>query len=42
VARRVDAMIERHAPGFGNLILDREVQTPSALNAANANLVGAR
>ena len=39
VARRVDAMIERHAPGFGNLVLDREVQTPSALNAANANLV---
>ena len=39
VARRVDAMIERHAPGFGDLILDREVQTPSALNAADANLV---
>jgi len=39
VARRVDAMIERYAPGFGDLVLDREVQTPSDLNAADANLV---
>jgi phytoene dehydrogenase-like protein len=40
VARHVDAMIERHAPAFGDLILDRAVQTPSALNAADVNLVG--
>jgi phytoene dehydrogenase-like protein len=35
---RVEATIERHAPGFGELVLARAVQTPADLHAANANL----
>jgi phytoene dehydrogenase-like protein len=35
---RVEAVIERHAPGFGNLILSRHVQTPVSLQQADANL----
>ncbi|MDQ1690433.1 MAG: hypothetical protein QOD87_541 [Pseudonocardiales bacterium] len=40
LADRVDDMIERHAPGFGAEIIDREVQTPDTLSAEDANLVG--
>jgi phytoene dehydrogenase-like protein len=38
--RRVEATIEQHAPGFGNLILGRRVQSPADLEATEANLVG--
>jgi phytoene dehydrogenase-like protein len=37
---RVEAEIERRAPGFGDLIRARHVFTPRRLEAANANLVG--
>ena len=37
---RVEAQIERRAPGFGALIRRRHVFTPPALEAANANLLG--
>lgn len=37
---RVEAEIERRAPGFGALIRARHVFTPPALEAANSNLVG--
>ncbi|WP_375493582.1 phytoene desaturase family protein [uncultured Jatrophihabitans sp.] len=36
---RVEAAIEAQAPGFGALVLDRAVQSPADLNAADANLV---
>lgn len=39
-AERVEAQIERRAPGFRALIRARHVFTPPALQAANANLVG--
>ncbi|CAN5664616.1 NAD(P)/FAD-dependent oxidoreductase [soil metagenome] len=39
LADRLDQMIEARAPGFGDLIIDREVQTPQSLFAENANLV---
>jgi phytoene dehydrogenase-like protein len=35
---RIEATIERHAPGFGDLVLARAVQTPADLHAADANL----
>jgi phytoene dehydrogenase-like protein len=38
VARRIDAVIEEHAPGFGAKVLDRHVQLPTDLTAADANL----
>jgi phytoene dehydrogenase-like protein len=38
LARRVDAAIEAHAPGFGDTIVGRNVQRPSDFAAANANL----
>ena len=38
LAKRIDAVIEQHAPGFGELVLDREVQRPSDFVAGNANL----
>ena len=38
LAKRIDAVIEQHAPGFGGLVLDREVQRPSDFVAGNANL----
>ncbi|MGI8880595.1 MAG: phytoene desaturase family protein [Jatrophihabitans sp.] len=38
LATRLDEMIESYAPGFGDLIIDREVQTPSSLHAQDANL----
>jgi len=37
---RIEAQIERRAPGFGALIRRRHVFTPSTLEAANANLRG--
>jgi phytoene dehydrogenase-like protein len=38
--RRIEAVIERHAPGFGQLILARRVLSPAALEGSEANLVG--
>jgi phytoene dehydrogenase-like protein len=38
-AGRVEAAIEAHAPGFGDLILARQVQSPAVLHDANPNLV---
>jgi phytoene dehydrogenase-like protein len=37
---RIEQVIERHAPGFAALILDREVQSPQDLHDSDANLVG--
>ncbi|HTS76531.1 MAG TPA: NAD(P)/FAD-dependent oxidoreductase [Bryobacteraceae bacterium] len=37
---RVEAQIERFAPGFGATILARRVFTPAEIEAHNANLVG--
>ncbi len=37
---RIEAQIERFAPGFGDLILERRVTTPAGLEGQNANLVG--
>jgi phytoene dehydrogenase-like protein len=38
--RRVEAVIERHAPGFADLVLARRVLGPSDLEESEANLVG--
>ena len=38
-ADRVEAEVERFAPGFRELVLERHVFTPPTLEAANANLV---
>ncbi len=38
LAVRMDRALERHAPGFLDLVLDRELQRPSDLSAANAAL----
>lgn len=40
LAKRVDAQLEAHAPGFVDRIVGRVVQRPSDLEASNANLVG--
>ncbi len=40
VVDRIEAQVERFAPGFRDRILARSVRTPSALEAANPNLVG--
>jgi phytoene dehydrogenase-like protein len=37
---RIEAQIERHAPGFRDCILARHVTGPSGLEAMDANLVG--
>jgi phytoene dehydrogenase-like protein len=37
---RIEAQVERFAPGFRNLILARHVMAPSDLEHRNANLVG--
>ncbi len=37
---RIEAQIERFAPGFGQRILARSVMTPADLERRNANLVG--
>jgi phytoene dehydrogenase-like protein len=39
-ADRIEARVERHAPGFRSRIVARHVFTPPSLEAANANLVG--
>jgi phytoene dehydrogenase-like protein len=36
LASRMDRLLERHAPGFTDLVLDREVQRPSDFEAGNA------
>ncbi len=38
VADRVQATIERHAPGFGDRVIGRAVSSPAGLQAENANL----
>jgi phytoene dehydrogenase-like protein len=38
-ADRMEAEIERRAPGFGTLVRARHITTPAGLEAANANLV---
>lgn len=38
--RRVEAVVERHAPGFRSLIVDRLVQAPRDIEADDPNLVG--
>lgn len=40
LATRLDDMLEAHAPGFRDLVVDRFVQTPADLQAADANLPG--
>jgi phytoene dehydrogenase-like protein len=40
MSARIEAQIERFAPGFRDLILARHVLTPRALEAHNASLVG--
>ena len=40
VAINMHDVLERHAPGFGELVLDRVVQRPSDLQGDDANLVG--
>lgn len=40
VSERIEAQIERFAPGFRDLVLDRSVMGPSALEEYNANYVG--
>lgn len=40
VAERVEETIERHAPGFHDLVLRRTVQGPTDLQDDDANLVG--
>jgi phytoene dehydrogenase-like protein len=37
---RMEAQVERFAPGFGDRILARHVLSPQAMQARNANLVG--
>jgi phytoene dehydrogenase-like protein len=40
IVERIEAQVERFAPGFGDRILARHVLLPSDLEARNANLVG--
>lgn len=40
LAERMDQVMEDHAPGFTDLILDRRVQTPAELQDLDANLAG--
>jgi phytoene dehydrogenase-like protein len=37
---RIEPVLEAHAPGFRDLIEHRDIQTPAALNARDANLSG--
>ncbi len=39
VADRVQATVERHAPGFGDLVVGRAVASPAGLQSEDANLV---
>lgn len=38
VVARMETVIERYAPGFSELVIAREVQSPTALHAADRNL----
>jgi phytoene dehydrogenase-like protein len=40
MTERIEAQIERYAPGFRDCVLARNVSSPAALEAADANLVG--
>lgn len=40
MAERIEAQIERFAPGFSAVVLTRSVAAPSALERRNANIVG--
>lgn len=40
MAPRIEAQIERFAPGFGECVLARHISTPRDLEAADANLIG--
>lgn len=40
LARRMEAVLEAHAPGFTDRVVARHVQRPGDLEAADANLVG--
>ncbi len=40
MTERIEAQIERFAPGFRDCVLARHVSTPAALEARDANLVG--
>lgn len=40
MAARIEAQVERFAPGFGKLILARSVRLPATLELYNANLIG--
>jgi phytoene dehydrogenase-like protein len=40
MAERIEAQIERFAPGFRDLIIGRSVMPPTSLEKRNANLVG--
>jgi phytoene dehydrogenase-like protein len=40
MAARIEAQIERFAPGFRERILARNIMPPAALESINANLVG--
>jgi phytoene dehydrogenase-like protein len=40
MTERIEAQIERYAPGFRDCILARQVSPPAALEAMDANLVG--
>lgn len=40
MTERIEAQIERYAPGFRDCILARHVSTPAALEAMDANLAG--
>lgn len=40
MTRRIEAQVERFAPGFQNLILARHTMSPSEMEAYNANYVG--
>ncbi len=40
MVRRIEEVVERHAPGFSQRIVARHVQSPPSMEAADANLVG--
>jgi phytoene dehydrogenase-like protein len=40
IADRMQAIVERHAPGFGELIRERHVLSPSGFEHENPSLVG--
>ena len=40
MTERIEAQVERFAPGFRDLVLARSVKSPAALEAGNRNLVG--